>query len=131
MATKPMGYYLIKALVGRQNMPGSPQLHLTLGVDATNGQANGSAEITQALPPPYGSTHVPHVTGTVRHLGFGPDLRVVAVKGQYVVSVPPPAIGSYLANFSAVLVLKSDGSGEGSFSYGDTTVADCTVTNEG
>ncbi|MGA9583350.1 MAG: DUF1842 domain-containing protein [Allosphingosinicella sp.] len=131
MTDSTVGYYLIKALVARENMAGSPELHLTLGVDSTSGQANGSAEITQALPPPYGTTHVPQVTGSVRHLGFNNDLRVVAVKGQYVVSVPPPAIGSYLANFSAVLVLQPDGSGEGSFSYGDHDITGCTVTNEG
>jgi hypothetical protein len=129
MANKPIGYYRMLLEVAPEQMPGSPRLTLDLGVNAVTGQANGSAEISQALPPPYGSITVPQVTGWVRETGFGDNHRLLAVKGQYVVSVPPPAIGSYLANFLTSLVLDADGNGSGMFSYGDNTVIDCTVTN--
>jgi uncharacterized protein DUF1842 len=129
MATKPIGYYRLDLKVAPEQMPGSPTLTLKLGVNAATGQINGIAEITQALPPPYGKIMVPHVTGQMLHTGFGQDHRLVAVKGQYVVSVPPPGIGSYLANFGSALVLDADGKGRGMFSYGDHTVTDCTVTN--
>jgi uncharacterized protein DUF1842 len=129
MANKPIGYYRLLLEVAPEQMAGSPALTLDLGVNTVTGQSNGTAEISQALPPPYGSIIVPQVTGWVRETGFGNNHRLLAVKGQFVVSVPPPAIGSYLANFLTALVLDEDGNGRGMFSYGDNTVIDCTVTN--
>ena len=129
----PIGYYLVKVDVkpgNGQPMPGAPILHLTLGVNAPTGQVNGSAEITQALPPPYGSISIPQVTGQVLHTGFGTDTLLVHVTGEYVVSVPPPAIGSYLAKFSAALAVDQGWDGKGTFSYGTHTLTDCAVTKE-
>ena len=132
--SEPIGYYLVKLKVapgGGSPLPGAPVLHLTLGVNAPTGQINGSAEITQALPPPYGAVSIPQVTGQVLHTGFGQDNLLVHVSGEYVVSVPPSAIGSYLAKFSAALVVDGSWNGKGTFSYGTHTLTDCTVTKQG
>ncbi|MDF7774956.1 DUF1842 domain-containing protein [Sphingomonas sp. AOB5] len=128
--TEPVGYYLVNLLVEQQGPVGAPALHLQLGVNAVTGQIMGSGEITQALPPPYGQTHLPQVTGSIFHTGFGQDTMLVHLSGQYVVSVPPPAIGSYLAQFSAALAVDKAWNGKGSFSYANHNVTGCEVTNE-
>ena len=94
------------------------------------GVINGHAEITQAVAPPGGHTVIPHVTGRIRHTGFGPDKLLVTLSGTYVVSVPPPAIGSYLAPFEAFLVLDPSWNGTGSFTYGQHHVDDVPVKSE-
>ncbi len=44
-------------------------------------------------------------------------------------SVPPPAIGSYLAKFSAALAVNRAWNGKGSYVYGNHSITDATVTN--
>lgn len=130
MSMANIGFYTIRAKVKRPDLVGNPTLTVKLGVNAGTGHTSGTAEITQSLPPPYGKIIVPQVTGFTHHLLCSPDkLREVKVKGQYVVSAQPPAIGSWLANFTATLMLKPNGNGEGEFSYGDSKVTGCTVTN--
>ncbi len=79
MADK-IGLYPVKLLV-EQGLVGAPTLHLNLLVNAASGQVNGSAEVTQALPPPYGETHIPQVTGHIHHTGFGEDTLLVHLTG--------------------------------------------------
>jgi hypothetical protein len=122
-----LGYYLMKLEVGNVGMPGAPILHLNLGVYAPTGQINGGAEIDQALPPPYGKTIVPQVTGAIHHTGFKIDHRLITLRGEYVVTVPLPGIGAYLAQFFAGLVLNPDGTGRGTFIYGNHVVSDVPV----
>ncbi len=125
-----VGYYQVKLLVQHPGFIGAPVLHLDLGVSSVVGQVVGSAQITQALPPPYGTTVIPYVTGAILHTGFEHDTLLVHVTGQYMVSFQPPAIGSYIAHFSAALAVTKDWNGKGSFEYnGHHVVADCTVKN--
>jgi uncharacterized protein DUF1842 len=120
--------YLVKLLVGNEGMPGAPLLHLALAVDAPTGHITGQAEITQAIAPPEGIIRINHLQGRIRSLGFGPAVRVVALKGSYVFSFPPPAIGEGVAPFSATLVIAQDEwKGQGSFSYGSREVNDVPV----
>ncbi|WP_044330438.1 DUF1842 domain-containing protein [Sphingomonas hengshuiensis] len=124
-----VGYYIVKLLVERAGLLGAPALRLNLGVDAGAGKVTGSGEITQSLPPPYGEITIHQLAGDVLHTGFGQDTRLVHLTGQYLVSVPPPAIGTYLAQFSAALAVDASWNGSGSFQYGTNTVSGCTVTN--
>ncbi|WP_448663659.1 DUF1842 domain-containing protein [Sphingomonas sp. CJ20] len=124
-----VGYYMVKLLVEQQGPVGAPALHLNLGVDAVTGKVTGIGEITQSLPPPYGEITIPQVSGEIFHTGLGKDTQLVHLTGQYVVSVPPPAIGSYLAQFSAALAVDNSWNGSGSFQYGGHTVSGCKVTN--
>ena len=124
-----VGFYQVKLQVQHDGFFGAPVLHLDLGVNAATGQVSGSATITQALPPPYGKTVIPYVTGALVHTGFGDDTLLVHFTGQYVVSVPPPAIGSYLAQFSAALAVSKDWNGKGSFTYNTHVISDCSVKN--
>lgn len=128
MAGGEVGLYPVKLNVEKKGLLGAPDLKLSLVVYAPAGTVSGSAVITQALAPPAGEIHIPEVSGVIHHTGFGADQQLVALKGQYVVSVPPPAIGSYLAQFSAALVVDKSWTGKGTFTYGGHTIADATVT---
>jgi hypothetical protein len=70
-----MDLYYVRELVGNEGMPGAP---------------------------PNGEIDIPNVTGQIRHLGLGQDSMIVSLSGKYLVSFPPPAIGSYLADFNSV-----------------------------
>lgn len=121
------GAYLVKLLVGNSGTPGAPILHFAGVVNAPTGAVNGTAEITQSLPPPNGVIEIHNITGQIRQLGLGDNKQVVSLSGQYVVSVPPPAIGSYLAKFEAVLLVDKEWNGTGSFTYNNHTVHDVPV----
>ncbi|TPG46987.1 DUF1842 domain-containing protein [Sphingomonas glacialis] len=127
--TDAVGLYQVKLLVqvGDGHLAGAPTLELALLVNAPTGHITGTAHITQALPPPYGSIEFP-VSGVLHHTGFGHDTKLVALTGEYVVSVPPPAIGSYLAHFSAALALDGAWNGVGSYAYGNHTIPHAKVT---
>ena len=43
-------------------------------------------------------------------------------------SVPPPAIGSYLAHFSAALAVDAEWNGVGTYTYGNHTITHGTVS---
>lgn len=124
-----IGLYPVSLRVSHGDMPGAPTLTLNLLVNAPTGAVSGNAMITQALPPPYGQINIPQVTGGTYHTGFGEDTMLVHLTGQYVVSVPPPAIGSYLAHFSAALAVDRAWTGKGSYEYGGHVITDCTVEN--
>jgi hypothetical protein len=122
-----VGYYQVKLQVQHEGFAGAPVLHLDLGVNAGTGQVVGSAQITQALPPPHDTTVIPMVAGSILHTGLGGDTLLVHLTGAYVVPLLPPAIGSYLVQFSTALAVSADWNGKGSFSYANHVITDCTV----
>lgn len=127
-----IGYYQVKLLVENEHhLVGSPTLNLTVGVNAASGQVEGTAEITQALAPPHNKIVIPHLTGTVHHTGFGADTLLVSLQGEYPVSFPPPAIGMYLAHFTAAFAVDKAWNGRGTYTYDRRTVPNCTVKNVG
>jgi hypothetical protein len=127
--------------VERPGLPGGHVLLLDLAVDAATGRLNGSAQIDQAVAPPGNSISITPVGGYIRPLGLGQNLRLLAVIGQYNQPIVPPLIGPGgnfdVVDFTASLVLQSDGSGGGMFSFGSmaqgsvwgTTIVDCTVAS--
>lgn len=123
-----MGAYLARGTVGNIGMPGAPIMHYSLVVVPATGAVTGTVEITQAIPPPYGQIVVPNVQGVIRKTGLGTVTQIVALQGQFIVSVPPPAIGSYLAQFSAHLAIDNAWEGRGGFSYANHVVEDVPVT---
>jgi len=123
-----IGLYLVKVLVQKPGVDGAPSVQLNLAVNPGAGVVGGNAVITQAVAPPHGSTTVPEVRGVIHHTGLGVDKMLVSVEGQYGVSVPPPAIGTYLAKFSAALAVDNTWKGTGSFTYAGGTIEGCTVT---
>jgi len=130
MSEQTAGYYLMKLQAGT-GAPGAPTLNLTLGVYAPTGQVNGEAVITQAILAPESKIVVPQVTGAIHETGFGGNTRLIAVQGNYTVSVQPPAIGTYLAHFSAAIALGEDGTGRATFTYGGHVVSNVPVKTVG
>lgn len=122
-----VGAYLTKGTIGNVGMPGAPIAHFSLVVSPVSNSVSGMVEITQAINRP--SIKV-NVTGSVRATGYGKVTKIVSLKGQYVVSVPPPAIGSYLENFTAYLDIDNSWNGTGGFTYGNNEINDVPVKSD-
>ncbi|MEL1242725.1 DUF1842 domain-containing protein [Flavobacterium sp. DGU11] len=123
-----IGAYLVNGTMGNVGMPGAPIMHFSLVVVPSTNSVSGTVEITQALAPPMGDIVIRNVSGVIRATGFGNVTKIVALEGQYVQSVPPPAIGSFLADFSAHMAIDNNWNGKGGFSYGGHDVEDVPVS---
>lgn len=118
--------YLTKGTIGNVGMPGAPIAHFSLVVAPHTGKVSGMVEIAQAINRPPINVHV---TGTIRYTGYGQVTQIVNLEGEYAVSVPPPAIGTYLEKFSAYLDIDNTWNGIGGFSYGNTDIQDVPVNS--
>jgi hypothetical protein len=110
------GAYLAKGTIGNVGTPGAPVASFSLVVVPSQRSVSGTVVITQAIQGPD-SRIVVEVTGKIYSTGLGNVTQVVSLKGQYIHSVPPPAIGSFLANFDAHLAIDNAWNGTGGFSY--------------
>jgi hypothetical protein len=110
------GAYLAKGTIGNVGMPGAPVATFSLVVVPSQHAVSGTVVITQAIKGPD-SHIVVEVTGKIYATGIGKVTQVVGLKGQYIHSVPPPAIGSFIANFDAHLAIDNQWNGTGGFSY--------------
>ena len=123
-ASDVIGLYFVKAVVGNVGMPGAPTVNLALSVQAASGHVAGLAEIVQAIP---GGNHRFQVSGQIYQTGFGPNHQLVSLNGEFVYSVPPPAIGSFIAKFTAALTVDQEWNGSGGFNYVNTHVENVPV----
>ncbi len=119
--------YLTKGTIGNVGMPGAPIAHFSLVVNAASGTVSGMVEITQAID---SKPIEVKVTGNIRYTGYGEVTKIVSLNGEYVVSVPPPAIGSYLEKFTAYMDINNEWNGTGGFTYGNQKVDDVPVKSE-
>lgn len=126
--TDNLGLYLVNLVMGREGTPGAPILHLSLLVNATNGQVTGHGVQTQAVAAPGDKITIGNITGQIHGAGFGGVTKLVALQGQAFISFPPPAIGSYVAPFFSSFGVNNDWSGEGGWTLGNTRVEDAPVT---
>ncbi|MFL6673084.1 MAG: DUF1842 domain-containing protein [Massilia sp.] len=131
MSTETNTIQMIQLIAGNLGLPGAPVLQLDLLYNPEEGNLNGQAIISQTVVPPYGRVVVRHVTGDAHGLGLGGATRAIAVRGEYVQSFPPPAIGSYLAQFSATFVTDNNWKGHGSFEFGNQKVMNVPVGPQG
>jgi len=120
------GAYLAKGTIGNVGMPGAPVASFSLVVVPSQHSVSGTVVITQAVQGPDSHIVVP-VTGKIFATGIGNVTQVVGLRGQYVHAVPPPAIGSFLANFDAHLAIDNEWNGTGGFSYFGHNVEDVPV----
>ncbi|RCS26390.1 DUF1842 domain-containing protein [Polaribacter sp. WD7] len=123
------GAYLTKGTIGNVGTPGAPIAHFSLVVVPASKSVSGVVQITQAIEGPESNIVVKNVVGQIRATGFGKVTKVVSLEGEYIVSVPPPAIGTYLSKFSAHLAIDNQWNGKGGFSYGNNDVEDVPVTS--
>ena len=121
-----IGAYNVKGTVGNVGMPGAPILHFNLVVVPSAHKASGVVEIAQAIAGPSGHIML-QVDGRIGAAVDGPVTKLVELKGTYVQTVPPPAIGAYLADFASTLAINDAWEGKGWFSYGTNFVENLPV----
>src|ERR1700709_694259 len=90
-----IGLYLVNGVAGNEGMPGAPLLHFSLRVSPPPGAVTGQAEQTQAVAGPASKIQIGNITGHVRAAGLGKFTQLVTLQGSAVMSLPPPAIGSF------------------------------------
>lgn len=110
------GAYLAKGTIGNVGTPGAPIATFSLVVVPSQHTVTGTVVITQAINGPDNHIVI-SVKGKIYATGFGKFTKVVSLQGQYVQSVPPPAIGSFLADFDAHFAIDNAWNGTGGFSY--------------
>ena len=119
--------YLVKLNYKTKGLGGA-SMTLQLAVDPRSININGRADGTFQ----QGTQHMPSFTasasGQIHGAGFGKITKIGGVTGQAVVSFAPPAIGSYLAPFSADFAVDNKWNGTGNFSVGTETYQ-CDVTS--
>ncbi|MEO7179084.1 MAG: hypothetical protein ABIW83_09585 [Allosphingosinicella sp.] len=105
-------------------------LTLDLGlypISANFGQIRGSGSISRSLMPAEPPAQLHQVVGMYE---VDPDGKLqVHVSGEYLQSVPPPARGTFLGQFSASCSVDSNWQGRGYFIYGRWEVGRCIVSN--
>ncbi len=126
---KPIGMYFVQLRVENEILLGSPTLDLSLSVIEATGVVNGFGDITNAVTPQSPAVHIPQVSGQIFQTGFGETMLLVHLTGEYIASVPPPAIGTYEGPFSAAFAVDRSWNGTGSFAYGRNHVTECKVAN--
>ena len=109
------GAYLAKGSMG-SGLAGAPTATFSLVVVPSQHSVSGTVVITQAIQGPD-SHLVIQVKGKIYSTGLGQYTQAVTLSGQYVHSVPPPAIGSFLADFNAHMAIDNSWNGTGGFSY--------------
>jgi Domain of unknown function (DUF1842) len=110
------GAYLAKGTIGNVGTPGAPIATFSLVVVPSQHSVTGTVVITQAVNGPD-SHIVVQVKGKIYATGLGKYTQAVSLQGQYVQSFPPPAIGSFLADFDAHLSIDNAWNGIGGFEY--------------
>lgn len=103
--------------MGNVGMPGAPICHFNLVVTPSTNHVSGTVVITQAIEGPNSKITV-QVSGVIRATGYGKVTQVVALEGEYIQAVNPPAIGSYLAKFNGHMAIDNAWNGQGGFTYG-------------
>ncbi|MBI5422538.1 MAG: DUF1842 domain-containing protein [Opitutae bacterium] len=86
-------------------LPGGAILRFWLVQGPNTSVVSGHAETSQAIAPPNGHVVYPHVSGHVYTTGFGPAKLLINFSGETVISLPPPAIGSWLSRLAANCVV--------------------------
>ena len=117
-----VGLYLLKlSFTPPEGVVGAGSMTLALTVNASTGALHGQAQGTILEGTQHPQTFTAQVSGSMHSTGYGSVVRVGAVSGEAGVSVSPPAIGTFLAPFSASFGLDSDWSGEGQFVVGSSS----------
>jgi hypothetical protein len=121
-----IGLYTV-TLSFRPKLVGAGSLTLALAVNAVTGAANGRAVGTTlegtADPQPFEAS----VVGVIHAAGLGTIVKLGSVHGDAVVSLTPPAIGTFLVPVTASFAVDANWEGTGTFTYGSSSY-DCDVS---
>lgn len=118
--------YLVKLQFKTDGVGGGSML-LQLAVDPLHQTLGGSAKGRIQEGTPHSPTFTAQGSGQMHGTGLGKITRVGGVTGHGAVTFPPPAIGVYLAPFSASFAVDGDWNGTGTFSVAGSTY-ECKVT---
>lgn len=118
--------YLTQGTIGNKDTPGTPLVYYSLVVSSEQGNISGIIEIIQAINAP--SIKV-NVIGNIRKTNYGHVTNIVSLHGEYVVSVPPPSIGSYPEKFHAYMDINDVWNGTGGFAFRNQKISDVPVTS--
>lgn len=127
MSNETNSISLVHLLAGHLGQMGAPILTVAMMYDSETGALNGEAMISQAVTPPSGRVTVRHVSGDVRGLGHGGATRAITMQGEFVQTLPPPLIGSFVEKFTATFVTDNHWKGHGSFEFGTHKVSNVPV----
>jgi hypothetical protein len=116
--------YKVDGTAGK-GIPGAPTLHFSLLVNPPSGSVSGLVRITQATNPPLDAEI--KVSGSIHALGSQSETNIVLLEGTYPYVLPPPAIGTVLEKFSAVLWVDNKWNGYGDFNWGSHGVKNVPV----
>jgi Domain of unknown function (DUF1842) len=125
-ASKQVGLYRLCLQAGG-GKPGAKTLHLELLVNAATGTVTGEGKQTQAVTPPGGNIPIAQITGVIHGAGFGNVTKLIGLKGTAYISLPPPAIGTYQAPFSAGFGVDNNWNGTGGWMIGSDQNEDVPV----
>jgi len=118
MSDQKTGLYLAHIKVACDGIVGGPVLDLHLVVNAPTGQVFGSGSIKSAGTAPGGEHPIPVVSGHIVHTGFGGDVRLVGLRGRYIIPFGPTMPGHIDCMMSAALAVDAGWNGHGTFTYG-------------
>jgi len=117
-----LGLYLLKlSFTPPEGVVGAGSMTLALTINASTGTLHGQAQGTILEGTQHPQTFTAQLSGAMHSTGYGDIVKVGAVSGEAGVSVTAPAIGTFLAPFSASFSLDSNWSGQGQFSVGSST----------
>lgn len=119
--------YFTKGMIGNVGLAGAPIVHFSLVVVAATNVVSGVVEIIQAID---SKPIQVHVTGLIKYTDDGKVTKIINLKGQYVVLLPPPAIENYLQDFTAYMHIDGSWNGVGSFTYGEIVINDVPVASD-
>jgi hypothetical protein len=112
--------YKVDGTAGREGVPGAPIIHFSLLVNPPSGNVTGIVKVTQATNPPL-NVEV-QVAGKLHALGNQPVSNVVTLEGKFPHVLTPPAIGTVIEQFSALLLVDNKWNGYGDFQWGNQGV---------
>jgi len=115
--SKQVGLYRLCLQAGG-GKSGAKTLHLELLVNAVTGTVTGEGSQTQAVTPPGGNIPIYNITGVIHATGLGPVTKVIGLRGQAYITLPPPAIGTFQSPFSAGFAVDNNWNGNGGWVIG-------------
>jgi hypothetical protein len=125
-----VGLYLVNGTAGKVGTPGASILHFSLLVNAVTGSVTGHARQTQAVQGPASDIPIVITHGHIQATGFGKYTKIVALYGNGMISLPPPAIGTFLVPFAASFAIDDKWDGEGGWTLGGHSVQNVPVKHD-
>ncbi|CAM1366650.1 conserved hypothetical protein [Tenacibaculum litopenaei] len=117
--------YIAKGTIGNTNLPGAAIAYFSLDISQQTKSVSGVIEVSQPITQ---SVIKINVVGAVKPSITKHGNSRIELIGEFVVSINPPASGTYLEYFTAYLDIDANWQGLGGFSYGKYEVNDVPIS---